>query len=368
MTLVLQQKEFERILLHGDGSRFILRPEKYPQIMAMCKKQRDVVWSKEEIDMADDIIHWTGGRLTYQEKTFVLIVLAFFAGFDCLVMDNLMQRFMSEIKLQHVHQFYAYQNASEAMHTETYSMLITSLIKNKKLLDLLFGAIETHETISEKKRWATKYMDPKVPFKKRLIAFAVVEGIFFSASFCAIFWLKKRGLMPGLTFSNELISRDEGLHVDFAVMLYLMMISLPLVDVTDIIVDGVNAEKNFVDSLFENGDVCRRLKSMMTGAGDADDGATQNLTDDLKEHHRLIGMNKELMKQYVEFVADRLFVSLGYPKYYNSENPFDWMELISLQGKTNFFERRVGEYSLAGSHELRDSDGAMETFTTDADF
>jgi len=277
----------------------------------MYKQSVSVFWTPEEIDFSKDLEHWE--KLNDDEKHFIKHVLAFFAGSDGIVQENLASRFQREVNSQVVKLFYSFQNAMEGIHSETYSLLIDTYVKDKEEQNHLFQAIDTIPCIQKKANWAKKWIDSQDNFAKRLVAFAAVEGIFFSGAFCSIYWLKKRGLMPGLTFSNELISRDEGLHTLFAVALY-HTLSIPLSESerTEIIKEAVEIEKEFiVDAL-----PCS-----------------------------LIGMNSKLMIQYIEFVADRLAVQLGCQKIYHSSNPFDFMELISLEGKTNFFEKKVSEYS-----------------------
>jgi ribonucleoside-diphosphate reductase beta chain len=258
--------------------------------------------------------HW--GKLNADEQRFIKHVIAFFAASDGIVNENLATRFMSEVQIPEARCFYGFQIAMENVHSETYSLLIDTYVKDPAEKASLFNAIETVPMVGRKAEWAMKWIDSQDSFAARLVAFAAVEGIFFSGSFCAIFWLKKRGLMPGLSFSNELISRDEGLHCDFACLLYSQLehkLSQDLI--LEIVTESVQIEKEFV-----------------TDAIPVD----------------LIGMNSALMSQYIEFVADRLLNALGYPKHYGTANPFEWMELISLQGKTNFFEKRVADYQKAG--------------------
>jgi len=278
------------------------------------KKQVDCFWRAEEIDFSDDLIHWK--TLNNDEKHFIKMILAFFAASDGIVLENLGTRFLSEVQLPEARAAYGFQLMMENIHSETYSLLIDSYIKDEKEKMKLFQAINNFPCIKKKADWACKWIeDKRSSFATRLIAFACVEGIFFSGSFCSIFWLKKRGLMPGLTFSNELISRDEGMHTDFAILLYSKLNKkCKKKKVHDMIKDAVEIEKEFI---------CEALPC------------------------KLIGMNSKLMSQYIEFVADRLLIQLGFPKLYDSANPFDFMEMISLEGKTNFFEKRVGEYSLS---------------------
>jgi len=280
----------------------------------MYKKHVASFWTAEEIDLSDDHKHWQ--LLNENEKHFITTVLAFFAASDGIVLENLTKNFINEVQLPEARCFYAFQAAMENIHSETYSLLIDTYIKNDKEKKHLFNAMEEIECVKVKAEWALQWMNKDAAFIQRLVAYACIEGIFFSGSFCAIFWLKKRGLMPGLTFSNELISRDEGLHTDFACLLYRQCAN-KLEDemVQRLVKDAVKCEKSFV---------CDALPV------------------------DLIGMNSERMSQYIEFVADRLLHALGHPKVFKASNPFEWMEMISLQGKTNFFERRVGEYAKAG--------------------
>ena len=318
----------EEPLLKENPQRYVLFPIKYHAIWKMYKKAEASFWTAEEIDFSNDLKDWI--KLTKPEKHFIKSVLAFFAASDGIVLENLIQRFTNEIQIPEAKCFYGFQIAMENIHSETYSLLIDTYINDPVEKKRLFNAIETIPSVTKKANWAIKWIqDEKSNFATRLIAFAAVEGIFFSGSFCSIFWLKKRGLMPGLTFSNELISRDEGMHTDFAVLLYSMLNNkLPKEKVHSIISEAVVIEKEFI---------------------------TESIPCNL------IGMNAILMKQYIEFVADRLLVQLGYPKIYNTENPFDFMELISITGKTNFFERRVGEYSLANvGKDKKDSEFSLD--------
>lgn len=301
-------------LLVEDPLRFVLFPIKHTDIWQMYKKHEASFWTAEEIDLGQDMKDWI--NLSDGERHFISHVLAFFAASDGIVNENLAVNFLSEVQYAEAKCFYGFQVMMENIHSETYSLLIDTYIKNPQEKDRLLRAIETVPCVQKKAEWALRWIN-NGDFAERLIAFAAVEGIFFSGSFCSIFWLKKRGLMPGLSFSNELISRDEGLHCDFACLLYTDHIvnKLPKERVTEIIADAVRIEQDFV-------------------------------TDALPVS--LIGMNADLMNQYIEFVADRLLVALGCEKIYNATNPFDFMEMISLQGKTNFFEKRVGEYQKAG--------------------
>lgn len=301
-------------LLVPDDNRFVMFPIKHQDIWQMYQKQIDCFWRPEEIDLSKDLSHWDG--LEADERTFISMILAFFAASDGIVLENLAQRFMTEIQVSEARAFYGFQIAMENIHSHTYSNLIETYIKDKEEKDRYFNAITNFPCIKKKSDWAQKWIhDNRSSFATRLVALACVEGIFFSGAFCSIFWLKKRGLMPGLTFSNELISRDEALHCEFAVLLYSKLVrKMEKSRIHEIIREAVEIETEFI---------CEALPC------------------------RLIGMNSQLMTQYIQFVADRLCVQLGYKKIYNVTNCFDWMELISLEGKTNFFERSVSDYSLA---------------------
>ena len=300
------------VLLEENKERFVLLPIKYPKIWEMYKKAEQSFWTAEEVDLHADLKDWE--RLKEGEKHFIKHVLAFFAASDGIVNENLAVNFMREIQIPEARCFYGFQIMMENIHSEMYSLLIDTYIKDPADKRYLFNAIETVPCVKKKADWALRYIN-NGSFAERLVAFAAVEGIFFSGSFCSIFWLKKRGLMPGLSTSNEFISRDEGMHCDFACLLYGMLENkLSKEKIYDIFKDAVKNEHEFV-------------------------------TDALPVS--LIGMNAKLMCQYIEFVADRLLEALGYPKLYNSTNPFDFMEMISLQGKTNFFEKRVSEYKKA---------------------
>jgi len=306
--------EKHETLLKENPNRFVLLPIRYPAVWEMYKKSEASFWTAEEIDLSQDGRDWD--KLNEGEQHFIKHVLAFFAGSDGIVNENLAMKFSNEVQIPEARAFYGFQIAMENIHSETYSLLIDTYIKDSREKMHLFNAIETVPAVKKKAEWALKWINDDNCFAERLVGFACVEGVLFSGSFCAIFWLKKRGLMPGLTFSNELISRDEGLHTDFACLLYSMLDNkLPEGTVQDIIRGAVDVEREFI---------------------------TESLSCDL------IGMNTSLMTRYIEFVADRLLVALGCQKIYNGTNPFDWMELISLQGKTNFFEKRVGEYQKAG--------------------
>ena len=301
-------------LLTENENRYVMFPIVDADIWKMYKKQMDCFWRAEEIDLSKDVKHWT--TLTDNEQHFIKHILAFFAASDGIVLENLGQRFMNEVQLAEARAAYGFQIMMENIHSETYSLLIDTLVKKESEKTKLFEAINNYPCIKKKADWAIKWInDNRSSFATRLIAFACVEGIFFSGAFCSIYWLKKRGLMPGLTFSNELISRDEGMHTDFAVLLFSKLNTKPKrAKILEIFKDAVAIEKEFI---------CEALPC------------------------KLIGMNSNLMSQYIEFVADRLLVQLGYNKFYKSENPFDFMEMISLEGKTNFFEKRVGDYSLS---------------------
>lgn len=304
--------ESQEIIL-CDDNRFVMFPIKHDDVWDMYKKALESFWRAEEVDLSKDLKDWDS--LNSDEKHFISMILAFFAASDGIVLENLGVRFMTDVKISEARAFYGFQIAMENIHSEMYSLLIDTYIKNKTKKDELFHALDNFECIKKKADWAMKWINQEDSFAERLVAFAAVEGIFFSGAFCSIYWLKKRGLMPGLTFSNELISRDEALHTEFAVLLYSKLANkLSQERIYEIITEAVEIEKEFI-------------------------------TDALP--CRLIGMNAKLMKQYIEFVADRLFVQMGYEKYYKTANPFSFMELISLEGKTNFFEKRVGEYALA---------------------
>lgn len=317
-------------LLTENKNRFVLFPIQHPDIWQMYKQAMASFWTADEIDLAQDQKDWE--NLNDGERHFISHVLAFFAASDGIVNENLAINFMQEVQSPEARCFYGFQVMMENIHSETYSLLIDTYIKDSNEKYRLLNALDTVPAVSKKGEWALKWINSE-NFAERLIAFAAVEGIFFSGSFCSIFWLKKRGLMPGLTFSNELISRDEGLHCDFACLLYTnhLVNKLPPERVRAIICDAVEIEKEFV-------------------------------TDALPVN--LIGMNAKAMQQYIEFVADRLLVALGLPKVYNAANPFDFMELISLQGKTNFFEKRVAEYQKAGVMSER----VDNVFSLDEDF
>ena len=321
----------EEPILKENNNRFVLFPIEHDDIWKFYKKAEASFWTAEEIDLSPDLIDWEN-KLNDDEKYFIKHVLAFFAASDGIVNENLAENFVAEVQYTEAKFFYGFQIAMENIHSETYSLLIDTYIKDKKEKDGLFNAIETMDCVKKKADWALRWID-EGSFAERLIAFAAVEGIFFSGSFCSIFWLKKRGLMPGLSFSNELISRDEGLHCDFACLLYNEHLEnkLPKEQVRSIILDAVEIEKEFI------------LEALPV---------------------RLIGMNSDLMAQYIEFVADRLLNELGCEKEFNVKNPFDFMDMISIQGKTNFFEKRVGEYQKAGVMSGNES----KSFSVDEDF
>lgn len=316
-----------------DSSRLHLFPIKYQDIWEMYKKAVASFWTTEEVDCSKDLKDWAG--LKPQEKHFIKHVLAFFAASDGIVNANLIERFSDEVQIIEAKYFYKCQVAMENIHSEMYSLLIDTYVESESEKRYLFNAIENLPSVKKKADWALKWInDEKASFAERIIAFAAVEGIFFSGSFASIFWLKKRGLMPGLAFSNELISRDEGLHTDFACLMYRYLNNKPSQErVYEIIKDAVKIETEF-------------------------------LTDSLPVD--LIGMNSRLMGQYIQYVADRLLVELQCAKIYNSENPFDFMENISLSGKTNFFEKKVGEYQKAGV--INKVNTQQDVFTLDADF
>merc|ERR1711933_267743 len=306
----------------------------YPGIYEMYKKHEASFWTAEEIDLAQDAKDWE--TLSEKEQHFVKHILAFFAASDGIMLENLASRFSTEIQIPEARAFYGFQIAMENIHSETYSQLIEQYIRDPEEKDKVFDAIHTMPAVEEKAQWAVQWMNDESSFAERIVASACVEGILFSGSFCAIYWLKKRGLMPGLTFSNELISRDEGLHAEFACMLYgMLQHQLPEDVVHEIIRGAVEVERRFI---------CEALSC------------------------DLIGMNNELMTKYIEFVADRLLTALGHSKLYHAVNPFDWMDLISLQGKTNFFEKRVGEYQKAGIMTHADGQEDGKGFALDVDF
>jgi ribonucleoside-diphosphate reductase beta chain len=319
-------------ILAENKDRFVIFPIKHNDIWEYYKKSEASFWTAEEIDLSNDMGDWNN-KLNDNERHFVKHVLAFFAASDGIVNENLAINFLNEVQYPEARFFYGFQVMMENIHSETYSLLIDTYIKDPVEKDRLLHAVETVPCVGKKADWALTWINNGT-FAERLIAFAAVEGIFFSGSFCSIFWLKKRGLMPGLSFSNELISRDEGLHCDFACMLYADHIQnkLPKEKVTQIITDAVVIEKEFVSDAIPV---------------------------------RLIGMNSDLMCQYIEFCADRLLLALGCDKFYNATNPFDFMEMISLQGKTNFFEKRVAEYQKSGVMNNKEENNV---FNLDEDF
>jgi ribonucleoside-diphosphate reductase beta chain len=318
-------------ILESNENRFVLFPIQHDDIWSFYKRAEASFWTAEEIDLSPDLIDWEN-KLNDNERHFVKHVLAFFAASDGIVNENLAEHFLSEVQYTEAKFFYGFQIAMENVHSETYSLLIDTYIKDTAEKNYLFNAIDTMDCVRKKADWALRWID-QGSFAERLVAFAAVEGIFFSGSFCSIFWLKKRGLMPGLSFSNELISRDEGLHCDFACLLYNNHVvnKLSKDQVKQIILDAVEIEKEFI------------LDALPV---------------------KLIGMNSDLMSQYIEFVADRLLQELGNEKIYNATNPFDFMDMISIQGKTNFFEKRVGEYQKAGVLDGKNT----QDFTIDEDF
>ena len=322
----------EEPILKDNPNRFVLFPIQHSDIWEMYKKQEASFWTAEELDLSPDITDWNT-KLNDDERYFIKHVLAFFAASDGIVNENLAENFLSEVQYTEAKFFYGFQVMMENIHSETYSLLIDTYIKDSKEKDYLFNAIETFDPVKKKAEWALRWID-NGSYAERLIAFAAVEGIFFSGSFCSIFWLKKRGLMPGLTFSNELISRDEGVHCDFAVHLHNnhLVNKVPKERITHILTNALDIEKEFI---------------------------TESLPVSL------IGMNAKLMTQYLEFVTDRLLVELQCEKVYNVTNPFDFMDMISLQGKTNFFEKRVSEYQKAG---VLNNDTRSEEISFDEDF
>tara|TARA_R110000868_G_scaffold25085_7_gene97927 strand:+ start:616 stop:1599 length:984 start_codon:yes stop_codon:yes gene_type:complete len=321
-------------ILQENKDRFVIFPIQHNDLWEWYKKQEACIWTAEEIDLHEDLNDWNN-KLNDDERYFIKHILAFFAASDGIVNENLAENFVNEVQYSEAKFFYGFQIMMENIHSETYSLLIDTYVKDEKEKTILFQAIENFPAIKKKADWALKWIESP-SFAERLIAFAAVEGIFFSGSFCSIFWLKKRGLMPGLTFSNELISRDEGMHCDFAVHLHKKHIvnKVSKERITEIIVDALNIEREFI---------------------------TESLPASL------IGMNSKLMTQYLEFVTDRLLVELDCEKVYNSTNPFDFMDMISLQGKTNFFEKRVSEYQKAGVLNS-DKDGDSQKISFDADF
>jgi len=332
-------KQFRKLeesdpLLMDNPRRWVMFPIQFPEVWEMYKKHEASFWTAEEVDLSQDNKDWE--KLTDSEQHFIKHVLAFFAASDGIVLENLGAQFATEVQIPEARAFYGFQMAMENIHSETYSLLIEQYIRDPAEKEKIFDAIHTMPAVSEKAQWAVQWMQHDNSFAERIIAFCAVEGILFSGSFCAIYWLKKRGLMPGLTFSNELISRDEGLHTEFGCLMYRMLQNkLPDDVVHNIIRGAVDTERRFI---------CDALSC------------------------DLIGMNNELMTKYIEFVADRLLVALGHPKIFKASNPFDWMELISLQGKTNFFEKRVGEYQKAGVMASASDNAETAAFSLDVDF
>ena len=323
---------FVEPLLKKNKNRFVIFPIQHDDIWEWYKKSEASFWTAEEIDLHQDLSDWTN-KLNDDERYFIKHILAFFAASDGIVNENLAENFVNEVQYSEAKFFYGFQIMMENIHSETYSLLIDTYVKDEKEKDMLFNAIDRFPAIMEKAQWALKWIDSP-SFAERLIAFAAVEGIFFSGAFCSIFWLKKRGLMPGLTFSNELISRDEGVHCDFAVHLHNnhLVNKVPPKRIKEILIDALDIERMFI---------------------------TESLPISL------IGMNAKLMTQYLEFVTDRLLVELECEKEFNSSNPFDFMDMISLQGKTNFFEKRVSEYQKAG---VLSKEEEKDKFSFDADF
>ncbi|MBL7808080.1 MAG: ribonucleotide-diphosphate reductase subunit beta [Saprospiraceae bacterium] len=318
-------------ILAENPDRFVILPINYAEVWKMYKTSVASFWTAEEVDLTQDINDWEN-KLTDNDRHFIKHVLAFFAASDGIVNENLVLNFMREVQIPEARCFYGFQVAIENIHAEMYSQLIDTYIKDPKEKDYLFHALQNLPCVAKKGEWAMRWIENAPTFAHRLIAFAAVEGIFFSGSFCSIYWLKKRGLMPGLTFSNELISRDEGMHTDFACLLYSMLQhKIDPSEIQAIITEAVEFEKEFV-------------------------------TDAIPVS--LIGMNAEMMSQYIEFVADRLLMSLGNDKVYGTANPFPWMDMISIQGKTNFFEKRVGDYQKAGVMAKREE----QVFSMEADF
>lgn len=319
-------------ILQENKDRFVIFPIKHHDIWDWYKKMEASFWTAEEIDLHQDLTDWNE-KLTADERYFIKHILAFFAASDGIVNENLAENFVNEVQYSEAKFFYGFQIMMENIHSETYSLLIDTYVKDEKEKNKLFQAIEVFPAIQKKAQWALKWIESD-SFAERLIAFAAVEGIFFSGAFCSIFWLKKRGLMPGLTFSNELISRDEGVHCDFAVHLHNnhLVNKVPKDRIREILVDALNIEREFI---------------------------TESLPVSL------IGMNSKLMTQYLEFVTDRLLVELECEKEYGTANPFDFMDMINLQGKTNFFEKRVGEYQKAG---VMNKDKESDKISFDADF
>lgn len=323
-------------LLNKSNDRFVLFPIKHNEIWEMYKKAMASFWTAEEIDLYADLNDWDA--MNDGERHFISHILAFFSASDGIVNENLALRFYNDVQIPEARAFYGFQIAMENIHAETYGLLIDTYIKDAAKKDHLLKAVDNIPCIKKKADWAMKWINGNESFAERLVAFAAIEGIFFSGAFCSIFWLKKRGLMPGLTFSNELISRDEGLHTDFACMLY----------------------KNYITNKPSESRIRELIK-------EAVEFESEFITDALPVS--LIGMNADMMKEYIRFCADRLMRSLGYSNIWDAKNPFDWMEMISMQGKTNFFEKRVSEYQKAGvANSAKDPAGSQFTFSTDMDF
>ncbi len=318
-------------LLTPDDSRYVMFPIKYNDVWEMYKKSIDSFWHTGEVSLAQDMNDWA--KLSDDERNFIKMILAFFSSSDAVVTDNLGTRFMNEVQVSEARAFYAFQIAIETIHSEMYSLLIDTYIKDSEEKDKLFAATQNYPCIAKKFNWAQKWVnDENSDFATRLVGFALVEGLFFSSSFAAIYWIKKRGLMPGLTFSNELISRDEALHTEFAILMYSKLhTKLSQDKIHEIVKEAVEIEKEFI------------LEAIPC---------------------RMIGMNSKLMSQYIEFVADRLCIQLGYDKIYNSANPFDFMELISIESKVNFFERTNAEYALADKSG-KDNEAEVFDFSTE---
>ena len=319
-------KTKQEILLDKSENRYVIFPIQHDKFWEMYKKSEANFWTTEELDLSKDMNDYN--KLSPDEQYFINNILAFFAASDGIVNENLVERFCNEVKILEAKFFYGFQIAMENIHSETYSLLIDTYIKDLPLKNKLFNAIDTIPSVKKKAEWTLNWIGDKSDFGKRVIAFACVEGIFFSGAFCSIFWLKKRGLMPGLCHSNELISRDEGLHTEFAVLIHhTLQNKCPDKEIYEIVKEAVSIEKEFI---------------------------TESLPC------KLIGMNNDLMKQYIEHIADRLLLMFGLEKVYNSNNPFDWMEMISIQGKTNFFEKRVGEYSNNANPNSNSEDNIFE--------
>ena len=321
----------KELLLSDEEKRYVIFPIRHDKYWEMYKQAEANFWTTEELDLSKDMNDYN--KLSSDEQYFINNILAFFAASDGIVNENLVERFCNEVKILEAKFFYGFQIAMENIHSETYSLLIDTYIKDLPLKNKLFNAIDTIPSVKKKAEWTLNWIGDKSDFGKRVIAFACVEGIFFSGAFCSIFWLKKRGLMPGLCHSNELISRDEGLHTEFAVLIHhTLQNKCPDKEIYEIVKEAVSIEKEFI---------------------------TESLPC------KLIGMNNDLMKQYIEHIADRLLLMFGLEKVYDSNNPFDWMEMISIQGKTNFFEKRVGEYSNNANPNSNSEDNIFEL---DGDF